>query len=282
MTIDTNILDTLHSSGITRRRELIRKLQEGTPSEKPQSPITINRHIAQLKKHGSILAIERKQFEDYGITDPDKNAVYYVLKNEDERRQFIDKILPLLTSNDDGDIIATLDEIDRYRGEYHLNSKQLTQVIVALESTNVRIVEKALWIIFFYVNNLKILPSDIDLLKKSLKTILLRFCHEEIISPTIHHQTLLILGILKDPEVVEQLMDDARNLGRLNQVSGRYREPLLAEVIESQRITLFEFERKLRKSSPDPLSDNSKIADIISEIRSQAAFKVLTPSDNNW
>jgi hypothetical protein len=282
MAIDTNILDVLRSSGITRRRELIRKLQEGTSTEQVPSLITINRHITQLKNSGLILAIGPEQFEDYGIFDTDKNAIYFVLKDQDERRSFVDKILPLLDSKEEGDIIATLDEIDRYRGEYHLNSKQLAQVIVALKSTNVRIVEKTLWIMFYYMNNLKIFPSDIDELKESLKKILSRFCHKEIISPNIHHQTLLILGILRDPAVVEQLMYDARNLERLNQVSGRYREPLLAEVIESQRTILFEFERKLRKSTSNSSPDASKIADIISEIRSQAALKVLSPPDNNW
>lgn len=283
MKIDTEIINMLESSGIMRRRTLIKKLIELHLSERGYTKPTINRQIAQLRKRGYILAIKNDQFAEYGIEDPDENAVYLALKKADERREFIDGILPLLELKDEGDIIATLDEIDRYRGEYHLNPKQLNQVIATLKSKNVKIVEKTLWIFYYYMNQLKVYPSDIDLLKECLKKVLFRFCRDkDIINPNIHQGALILLGILKDPVVVDQLMFDAQNLERLTQASGRYREPLLAAVIEAQRAPLFEFERKLRKTKSDKSNENSKIADIISEIRSQAAFKILSPPDEKW
>ncbi|MGD0080916.1 MAG: hypothetical protein ABSB80_09755 [Methanoregula sp.] len=272
----------LESSGMVRRRALIKKLTELHPDERGYTIPTINRQIAHLRKRGLILAIKNDQFADYGIEDPDENAVYLVLKKADERREFIDSILPLLELKDEGDIIATLDEIDRYRGEYHLNSNQLNQVISALKSKNVKIVEKTLWIFYYYMSTLNVNPSDIDLLKESLKKVLFRFCRDKIVSPNIHHGALVLLGILKDPAVVDQLMFDAQNLERLTQVSGRYHEPLLAAAIEAQRAPLFEFERKLRKTKSDKSVENSKIADLISEIRSQAAFRVLSSPDEKW
>jgi hypothetical protein len=282
MNIDTEIIDMLESSGMMRRRDLIKKLNELHLNIRGYTITTINRRIAQLRKRGLILPIRNDQFADYGIVDSNENAVYLVLKQADERREFVDSILPLLELNDEGDIIAALDEIDRYRGEYHLNSKQLNQVISALDSKNVKIVEKTVWIFYYYMSSLKVYPSDINLLKKNLKKVLFRFCRPDIVSPNIHQMVLILFGLLKDPIVVDQLMFDAQNLSRLTQVSGRYREPLLAAVIESQRAPLFEFERSLRKSTPDKSEENSKIADLISEIRSQAAFKVLSPPDEKW
>ena len=284
--IEKEIVDYLEENYTVRTSDLIETIQKKHTTtqnfiERGFNEKSLYRKIRKLKDDGLILEIAPDQFSIYGIQDSDKRAKYLVLKKVDERRKFIDGILLFLKSKDEGDVIAALDEIDRYRGRNHLNSKQLTQVVIALKSTNTRIIEKSLWIFYYYMNNLKILPSDINLLREQLKKVLYRFCRDEIISGNIHHYCLIILGMLKDPAVVDQLMYDAKSLKRLTAVSGRYREPLIANAIEAQRATLFEFERKLRKTKSNKSVDHSQIADIISEIRSQAANTVLSPLTEN-
>jgi len=239
---------------------------------------SLYRKISEFKKDGIILEVTSNQYSIYGIKDPDKRAIYLVLKMVDDRRQFLDRILPLLKLKDEGDIIATLDEINRYRGKYHLNSSQLTKVIFALQSPNTAIIEKALWILFYYINSQKIIPSDTDLLIKKVKDVLSRFCRGDEINPNVHQYCLFILGMMKDPSVVEQLLYDANNLEKLQKVAGQYRQDLTAESIEKQREILFEFERKLRKTKS---TENIEIANIISEIRTQATITVISPQKEN-
>jgi hypothetical protein len=235
--------------------------------------------IRKLKEEGIILEIESDQFPLYGIKDPDKRAIYLVLKIVDERRKFIDGILPFLKSKNEGNIISALEEINRYRGKYHLNSSQLTQVIFALRSANITIINKALWILFYYIHNQKIMPSDTDLLIKNTKDVLFRFCRGDVINGNIHQYCLNILGMMKDRAVVDQLIYDAKNLERLQKVAGLYRDEFTAESIEMQRKILFEFERKLRNTKP--IAENTQIADIISDIRTQATITVISPQKEN-
>jgi hypothetical protein len=277
--IKNEILAYLEKNYAVRTVELIEEIKKKHTDEKGlvargYNEKSLYRKIKELKREGLILEISFDHYSDFGIQDPDRRSKYLVLKKVNERRKFIDGILIFLKSKDEGDILSALDEIDRYREKYRLNPEQLTQVIIALNSTNIKIVEKSLWIFYYYMNTLKIPPSDTNLLSTKLKKVLLRFCRAEIISGNIHYYSLLILGILKDPAVVDQLMYDAKSLERLIAVSGQYREPLVAEAIEAQRTPLFEFERKLRKTNP-------QIAEMISEIRSQATFRVLSPQTEN-
>jgi hypothetical protein len=282
--IKNEIINYLEENYAVRTMELIEEIKKKHTNEKGLVERGFNdksfyRKIRELKDNGQILEVEPDQYDIYGIKDPDKRSKYLVSNIVDDRRKFIDRILPLLKSKNEGDILSTLDEINRYRGKYHLNSSQLTKVIFALQSANITIVNKALWILFYYIYNQKIIPSDTDLLIKNTKDVLFRFCRNDVINGNIHQYCLNILGMMKDPAVVDQLIYDANNLERLQTVAGLYREKFTAESIEMQREILFEFERKLRKTKP--IAENTQIADIISDIRTQATITVISPQQEN-
>ena len=284
--IKNEIVAYLDENYAVRTMELIEEIKKKHTNEKGLVERGFNdksfyRKIKELKDNGEILEIESDQYNIYGIKDSDKRAIYLVLKTVDGRRKFIDRILPLLKSKNEGDLVSTLDEINRYRGKYHLNYTQLTKVVFALQSVNINIVEKTLSILFYYMENQKIIPSDTDLLRENVKIVISRFCRNDTIYSNIYHYCLYILGILKDSGVVDQLLYDASNLTRLTKVAGFYKNDFTAESIEMQREVLFEFERELRTKKSKKSAENIQIANIISEIRTQAAMTVISPQKEN-
>lgn len=278
MDTDTKIIKIIEKNGVIRRRELIKRLMEDPLDDNRYSVPTINRKIRKLKNIGKILEIESDQYANYGINDLDKNATYFVLSTANDYRKFIDEILPNLKSNNEAAILATLNEIERYRGKYRLNPFQLDSVVLALDYDR-PIVEKSLWILFYhlYAENGKIIkPSDTVLLIKKLNEVLSRFGLGDDYNPNIHQHCLDILGLLKDPNVVDQLIKDAKSLKQLKAVKGHYEGRFTGESIEAQRKVLFDLEVKLRKTKSD---ENTQIADIIVEIRSMASETVLNRSN---
>ncbi len=279
--IKNEILAYLEENYAVRTTELIEEIKKKHTSleglvDRGFNEKSFYRKIKEMKEDGQILEIESGFYDIYGIKDPDARSKYLVSKIVDERRKHIDQILPYLKSKDPGDVIVTLDEIDRYRGKYHLNSTQLNEVIHGLDY-DITIAEKTVWILYYYMGNQKIFPSNHDLLIKKLRSALIRFCRTDVTRPNILQYLLYLLGMLKDPSVVEQLIFDAKSLERLIRVSGLYRNKDTAEPIEMQRDVLFEFERKLRKTKS---AENSEIANIISEIRTQAASLLLSPQNS--
>jgi hypothetical protein len=276
MDTDTKIIEILKQNGVVRRRDLIQKLMEDPLEVDLVSLATINRNIKKLKKSAHIVEVDHARYDFYRIDDQDKNATYFVLKTVDDDCIFIDGILPHLKATDEDVILTTLNEIEGYRGKYHLTPTQLDSVVLTLDY-NITIVRKALWILFYHVHqetNYQIIPSNTELLINKLKHVLSRFCGNRDFDINIHSRCIDILGILKDPNVVNQLIKDAKNLDHLKLVKGHYEGRFTSESIKTQRKVLFDFEVKLRKTKTD---ENSQIADIISEIRATAAQTVLNP-----
>jgi hypothetical protein len=276
MDTDTKIIEILEKNGAVRRRDLIQRLTEDPSDEKQYSLATINRKIRNLKKTGQIVEVEHDRYDFYEIDDQDKNATYFVLKTVNEDCVFIDGILPHLKTKDEDTILTTLNEIEGYRGKYRLNPTQLDSVVLVLDY-NITIVRKALWILFYHLHekhDRQVKPSNIEPLIKKLKSVLSRFCGNRDFNADIHQRCIDILGILKDPTVVNQLKKDAKNLEHLKAVKSHYEGRFTGESIKSQRKILFDFEIELRKTKTD---ENTQIADIISEIRATAAQTVLNP-----
>jgi len=276
MNIDTEIIEILENNGVIRRRDLIQMLMLGHPNERGYTLPTLNRKIKQLKYTGQILEIDSDQYSNYEIPTSKKRATYFVLNSVDDYRKFIDEILPHLKSNNEAAILATLNEIERYREKYRLNPTQLNSVVLALDYDHI-IVEKALWILFYHLyaeNGKTIKPSDTDVLIKKLKDVLSRFGGDDDFNSNIHQRCLDLLGLLKDPNVVDQLIKDTKTLKKLLAVKSHYEGRFTGESIETQKKVLFELEIELRTTKSD---ENTQIADIISEIRSIASGSVLYP-----
>jgi DNA-binding transcriptional ArsR family regulator len=283
MDIDTEIVKMIQTSGKIRRNELVNailSLNEQHPSERGLTKPTIDRHIKYLLRANSIIKIKFEQFSNYDVSDTDKNATYYALKNIYDYRIFIDEILPRLSSGDEATILTTLNEIERHRGRYRLSPKQLNSVVLALSYDKV-IVEKALWILFYHLYDVKgkeVKPANIELFVKKLNELLSRFGENENFDANIYQRSLDILGLLQDPTVVTQLIKETKSLKQLMKAKDRYLGRFTADSIESQKKTLFDLEVDLRKTKSE---ETSKIADILVEIRTMAADYVYNRSEGN-
>jgi DNA-binding MarR family transcriptional regulator len=266
----------LKKNGIIRRNTLIQKLIELHKGETGYTLPTINRKIRRLEESGQIVEVPYDRYNFYGIKDLDKRATYFVLDTDDEDRRFIEEILPYLKSKDEAAILATLNEIENQRGKYYLNPEQLDLVVLALKCDNKVIVEEALGILFYhqYKMGKQFIPHNRDLLIKNLNLVLSKFCDRDDFDANILQHCLDILGLLKDPSVVDQLIKDSKSLKKLSAVKGRYEGRFTGESIKAKKKLLFDLEIKLRKTKSD---EDTQIANILSDIRKRAAE---TPPDS--
>ena len=276
--IETEIIECLLKESPMRTTQLIKKIQEKLRKGTGSSTQTLYRKIGYLKKKNLILEIGPDNYKAYDIKDSDNRAKYIILKDADERWQYLDELLDLLQTGDKADIISVFEELNRYTSRYPLKPAQLDKIVLIL-GNDMEIVYNVLSILHQHLTRQHLAPLDTNSLINRIKQILRKIGNSDSENLNVESYCLEILGMRNDPFVVDQLMKDAQNFEKMKKIKEYYKSPYLSRVIEKQRKKLFDFERSLRKENQDPniMERNHAISEIISEIRSTAANNVIYP-----
>ncbi|NPE28821.1 hypothetical protein HNV12_12820 [Methanococcoides sp. SA1] len=266
---DTEVLNYLESIGHIRRRQLVRDLISAHQDERGYSQKSIDRKLGNLVKIGQVLILKKpEELEVYGIVKEDGKASYLVSKRTSDIRKHLDNIFSLLESGNHTDQKLVLKELEGYQEMYILNRKQMDALVRSLINANDELRHHLLRIIYNHVTKKEIKPLDEETFLKNLRLLLNQYPDIPKKYPSIRTHLILLLGHYNDDTVVEQLIEDVRNIEDLNYVKNDYWFKENARVIENHREQLFELERELRKSGKD------ESANTIASIRYQARINL--------
>lgn len=282
--IEKKIIAVLSIGLPVRTKRLVDQVHGGIKDIREYSRSTIYRRIGYLKEQNLIVELAPEKVKQFGIFSDDKRATYLVLKDYDERKDHLDRIISSLDTEDIDDSIAVFNELDRYHNRYYLTPFQLDKLNPG-KKTDFIVIYRALRILQDHIFSKKIVPSDIQGLLKSLRWTLKRLRSESPQNYNPKKDCLDVLGFFNDNYVVDQLIADAENYEKIKFEKHYYESPYLARIIEKERVRLFEFERSLRKKGKDTaaIAKNRAMADIISDIRDRATNQVIFPQhDANW
>jgi hypothetical protein len=283
--IEKKIIAILSSGFPVRTQRLVDQISSSNKDIRGYSPAAIYRKIGHLKEQNLIIELAPEKVKQFGISTDDKRATYLVLKDYDERKDHLDRIISSLDTEDIDDSIAVFNELDRYKNRFYLTPAQLDKLKPG-KKTDFAVIYRALRILQDHIFNKQIVPSDIQGLLKSLKWTLKRLRSESPQNYNPKKDCLDVLGFFNDNYVVDQLIADAENHEKIKFEKHYYESPYLARIIEKERARLFEFERSLRKKGKDEaaIAKNRAMADIFSDIRDRATHQVIYPQydTNNY
>ena len=263
--IDTEIVNCISIKGYISRRDMTKYLieshkDENGKSERGYTKPSIDRKIAKLEKLEIILIIKPHEFKKFGIDESDNRVSYLVLKQSIERYEYFDSLLEHINSDDEIIQKMALKEIESYQQDQFLSGKQIDFLVNKLTIANDEIRDRLLKIIYFNIHEKGIKPLNEDSFLERLRLLLKDYPDIPKGYPTIRINIISLLGCYNDKTVVDQLIDDARNIEDLSNVKKDYLKKECSKIIEKCRKDLFNLEVELTKAGK---VDSANIINVI-------------------
>jgi hypothetical protein len=134
-----------------------------------------------------------------------------------------------------------------------------------LDTESDELVDSLLEILFRYITEKDIEPSNTDNFLEILKSILQHYKVSPDEYPMLRRHITWLLGYYKDSFVIDQLKMDAETLDDLSSVKCDYCDSLIAPFIEEHSLDLFNFQMELT------LQGKERASEIISQIKDEAS-----------
>lgn len=262
---DTNVIEYLNAIGYVRRGRLVNYLMETHPNERGYSKKSIDRKLANMTKTGILTSLKYDELQKYGIKETDKRASYPIPKKTLKMKEDLDKTFSYLNSADVTTKKLILEEISRYERKYVLDPYQLDILAKHLDTESDELVDSLLEILFRYITEKDIEPSNTDTFLERLRSTLKHYKVSPDEYPMLRRHITWLLGYYKDNFVIEQLKMDAETLEDLFSVKCDYCDPLIAPFIAEHSLELFNFQMELKQKGKEEASE------IISQIKDEAS-----------
>ncbi|WP_342304954.1 hypothetical protein [Methanolobus sp. ZRKC5] len=262
---DTEVLEYLNARGYVRRGQLVNYLMNTHPNELGYSKKTINRKLAFMTETGIITSLKRDELQKYGIKEPDGRASYLIPIKILKMKEDLDKTISYLDSADVKTKKLILKEIARSEKKYVLDPCQLDNLAKYLDAEDDEVVDSLLKILFRYITEKGIEPSNTDRFLEILRSTLKHYKVSPDKYPMLRRHITWLLGYYKDSFVIDQLKMDAETLDDLSSVKCDYCDLLIAPFIDEHSLDLFNFQMELT------LQGKERASEIISEIKDEAS-----------
>lgn len=266
---EDEVAELLAEKGRIRRAQLVNDLLEGHKGERGYSLKSINRKLDQMIKTEFLISLKFKDLQKYGIEETDRRASYLILKKSLKMKEDLDKIFSYLDSGEPDVQKQVLEELARYKEKYVLDPHQLDVLAVHLDSKDDELVNDLLDILFKYITEKGIEPSNKEKILENLRALLKRHKKSPIENPNLRRRVTGLLGYYRDSFVIEQLKEDAETLEDPTSVSSDYYSEFIAPLIEEHSLELFNFQMDLK------LRGKGKASELISRIKDN----VCTPKN---
>ncbi|WP_135604824.1 hypothetical protein [Methanococcoides sp. NM1] len=262
---DTNVIEYLNAIGYVRRGRLVNYLMETHPNERGYSKKSIDRKLANMTKTGILTSLKYDELQKYGIKETDKRASYPIPKKTLKMKEDFDKTFSYLNSADVTTKKLILEEISRYERKYVLDPYQLDILAKHLDTESDELVDSLLEILFRYITEKDIEPSNTDTFLERLRSTLKHYKVSPDEYPMLRRHITWLLGYYKDSFVIEQLKMDAETLEYPSSVKCDYCDQLIAPFIAEHSLELFNFQMELKRKGKEEASE------IISQIKDEAS-----------
>ena len=262
---DTEVLEYLNAIGYVRRGRLVNYLMETHPNERGYGKKSIDRKLAVMTKTGILVSLKYDELQKYGIKETDRRASYPIPEKTLNHKKNLDKTFSYLDSADVTTKKLILEEISRYEKKYVLDPYHLDVLAEHLDAEDDELVDSLLEILFRYITEKDIEPSNTDNFLKILRSTLEHYKVSPDEYPMLRRHITWLLGYYRDSFVIDQLKMDAETLDDLSSVKCDYCDPLIASFIEEHSLELFNFQMELK------LKGKEKASDIISQIKDEAS-----------
>ena len=286
---DIEVQNVLQINPIVRKEELIQYLVDKTKISRR----TVERRVKNTLKEGKIVKIQSNEFERYGIENTNKRAVYIALKEATDMKAYVDAIFKLLKSKDADDLKLGVRKLRDYQftyfRRYFIDRRQLNVLTDVLEKSMVdvnlnddELRNTLLMILFNEITTNHIQPSNKEKFLTTLRQLLDKYPTREFYNKPNNPipNIIQILGIYRDPKVVERLKEDITTCDQqaLRSVGVVYGNKFTAKIIEDSKTDILEFERKLQKES------KREILDFLDGVQRQAAttYQDLKRTSEKW
>jgi hypothetical protein len=261
-TLIEELKEYVSSYGIVKKEDIINKYEKA--HSRGYSKETIGRRLDDLVSAGIIEKLSAKQVKKYGINATDNREKYFMLKGNTEIKKHIDTVFELFEGGDCEDKLAALGEMDTYKNYYILEPLQLDILVKNLSEKDIELSYQLIVVIYHYIVDKNIQPSDINLLLTKLRLLLKNIPPLSQQRPVLRGNIIALLCMYDDEAVVEQLIEDAKTMENFADVKDEYDKLYAASLIEKNRTRLFNLEIELRKKG------KHKNAKVLSQIRHQA------------
>lgn len=261
-TLIEELKEYVSSYGIVKKEDILNKYKKA--HLRGYSKETIGRRLDDLVSAGIIDKLSAKQAKKYGINATDNREKYFMLKENTEIKKHIDTIFKLFYGGDCEDKLAALGEMDTYKNYFILDSSQLDTLVKNLSEKDIELSYQLIVVIYHYIVDKNIQPSDINLLLTKLRLLLKNIQPMSQQRPVLRGNIIALLCMYDDEAVVEQLIEDAKTMENFADVKDEYDKLYAASLIEKNRTRLFTLEIELRKKG------KHKNAKVLSQIRHQA------------
>jgi len=262
---DTEVLEYLNATGYVRRGRLVNYLMKTHPDKRGYSKKSIDRKLAVMTKTGILASLKYAELQKYGIKETDKRASYPIPKKTLKMKEDLDKTFSYLDSADITTKKLILEEISRYEIKYVLDPYQLDILAEHLDTESDEIVDSLLKILFRYIDEKGIKPSNKDRFLEILRSTLQVYNVSPNEYPILRRHITWLLGYYRDSFVIEQLKMDAESLEDPSSVVCDYCDPLIAPFIEEHSLDLFNFQMELN------LKGKERASEFISQIKDEAS-----------
>ena len=262
---DTEVLEYLNARGYVRRGQLVNYLMNTHPNELGYSKKTINRKLAFMTETGILVSLKHDEFQKYGIKETDGRASYLIPIKNLKMKEDLDQTFSYLDSADVTTKKLILEEISRNEKKYVLDPYQLDILAEHLDTESDELVDSLLEILFRYITEKDIEPSNTDRFLDILKLILQHYKVSPDEYPMLRRHIIWLLGYYRDNFVIDQLKIDAETLEDPSSVKCDYCDPLIAPFIEEHSLELFNFQMELKSQGKEEASQ------VISQIKDEAS-----------
>ena len=262
---DIEVLNYLDAKGYIRRRQLVKDLMDLHPDERGYSQKSIDRKLANMGKLGILVSLKYDELQKYGIKETDKRASYPIPKKTLKMKEDLDKTFSYLDSADPTIKKLILEEISRYEEKYVLDPYQLDILVDHMNAEYDELVNSLLVILFRYIDEKGIEPSNNDKFLEILRSILKHYRVSPNEYPSLRRYITWLLGYYRDSFVIDQLKMDAETLEDPSSVICDYCDRLIAPFIEEHSLELFNFQIELKLKGKEGASE------FISQIKDEAS-----------
>ncbi|WP_406661689.1 hypothetical protein V7O66_03990 [Methanolobus sp. ZRKC3] len=261
---DTEVLEYLNVKGYVRRRQLVNYLMKTHPDKRGYKKKSIDRKLSNMRKSGILVSLKYDDLPKYGIKETDGRASYLIPKKTLKRKKDLDKTFSYLDSADITTKKLILEEISRYEIKYVLSPNQLDILAEHLDTEDNELVDSLLEILFRYIVEKGIEPSNKDKFLEILRLLLKLYKVSPDEYPILRRHITWVLGYYRDSFVIDQLKIDAESLEDPSSVKCDYCDPLIAPFIEEHSLELFNFQIELK------LQGKERASEFISQIKDEA------------
>ena len=215
---DTEVMDYLSKKGYVRVRQLIQDLmkkhkRDDGKRDSGYSRESINRKLYSMRDRGLISILKYDYIRDLGIEEDDRRASYVLLNSIMNIGKHISKVIEKLDSTNPIQQKMALSEIERYEKMYVLTPNQLSLLMSKLNTENIDLVDHILRIVYNYLDQKEIVPSNRSEAIHTLRCLLERYPVPIKKYKNLRTHIIFLLGHFNDSSVIDRLKKDAEELG---------------------------------------------------------------------